>query len=107
MLLPPPPLVPAPLLARALVPPALPGSPPPREEARSSPSSYSRRLRGAERTSLGVLDLLEALLGGVVAWVDVWMVLADHPAVGAAEVLLGRSFGLPEQLVQIFGRPQL
>ena len=106
MLLPPLPLVPAPLLARALVPPALPGSPPPREEAQQ-PFVVLPPLAGAERTSLGVLDLLEALLGGVVAGVGVWMVLADQPAVGAADVLLGRSLGLPEQLVQIFERPQL
>jgi hypothetical protein len=64
-------------------------------------------LAGVREDLVGVLDLLEALLGGVVARVGVWVVLAYQSAVGAADVLLGSFFRQPEQPVQIFGRPHL
>jgi hypothetical protein len=54
-----------------------------------------------------VLDLLEALLGGVVARVGVWVVLAHQSAVGSADLILGGSSGQPEQPVQISSRPHL
>jgi hypothetical protein len=64
-------------------------------------------LAGVREDLVGVLDLLEALLGGVVARVSVWVVIAHESAVGSADVLLGSFSGQPEQPVQIFGSPHL
>lgn len=50
---------------------------------------------------VGLLYLLEALLGSRVLGVDIRMVLADKLTMRSLDVVLGSLFGHPEQLIQI------
>jgi hypothetical protein len=60
-------------------------------------------LLGVRQDFVGLLDLLEMLLGSGVFGVRVRMVLADQPAVRFADVVLRGPSGQPEQLIKVLG----
>ena len=80
-----------------------PGSKPPPPKM-PPPESYCLALLGVGQDRVGLLDLLEALLGVLVAVVRVRVVLARQLAVGLLDLLVGGLLVDAERLVRVLHR---